>query len=148
LTPSGQCVARLAAQGLSTPRLANRLYLSTKTVESHLTRIYRKLDISRRSELGEDMVTQDVPVDVRDLMPRLRQDLETLVRIPSVSVPGRIDPPLLEAFELTSRLFADAGVNVGRLDLPDTAPVVTGEIPPPPGAPTVLLYSHYDTDIP
>jgi acetylornithine deacetylase/succinyl-diaminopimelate desuccinylase-like protein len=77
-------------------------------------------------------------------MPQLRQDLEDLVRIPSVSVPGVIDEPLLEAFELTSRLFADAGVEVGRLDLPDTAPVVVGSIPAPPGAPTVLLYSHYD----
>jgi acetylornithine deacetylase/succinyl-diaminopimelate desuccinylase-like protein len=74
----------------------------------------------------------------------LRRDLEALVRIPSVSVPGRIDEPLLAAFEMTSQLFADAGVTVGRLDLPDTAPVVTGEIPAPPGAPTVLLYSHYD----
>lgn len=80
----------------------------------------------------------------RALMPELRRDLETLVRIPSVSVPGVIDATLLDAFELTSRLFADAGVEVGRLDLPDTAPVVTGEIPAPPGAPTVLLYSHYD----
>jgi acetylornithine deacetylase/succinyl-diaminopimelate desuccinylase-like protein len=33
---------------------------------------------------------------------------------------------------------------VGRLDLPDTAPIVVGHIPAPPGAPTVLLYSHYD----
>jgi acetylornithine deacetylase/succinyl-diaminopimelate desuccinylase-like protein len=41
-------------------------------------------------------------------------------------------------------LFADVGVEVGRLDLPDTAPVVVGQIPAPPGAPTVLLYSHYD----
>ena len=77
-------------------------------------------------------------------MPELRRDLEALVRIPSVSVPGRIDEPLLAAFEMTSKLFADAGVTVGRLDLPDTAPVVTGEIAAPPGAPTVLLYSHYD----
>jgi acetylornithine deacetylase/succinyl-diaminopimelate desuccinylase-like protein len=77
-------------------------------------------------------------------MAGLRRDLEALVRIPSVSVPGRIDRPLLEAFEMTSRLFADAGVAVERLDLPDTAPVVTGSIPAPPGAPTVLLYSHYD----
>ena len=77
-------------------------------------------------------------------MPELRRDLEALVRIPSVSVPGQLDQPLLEAFELTTRLFADAGVAVGRLDLPDTAPVVIGEIPAPPGAPTVLLYSHYD----
>src|SRR3954451_19595324 len=85
-----------------------------------------------------------VPDDVRQLMPGLRRDLEDLVRIPSVSVPGELGAPLLEAFETTSRLFADAGVAVGRLDLPDTAPVLVGEIPPPPGAPTVLLYSHYD----
>src|SRR3954449_12139465 len=83
-------------------------------------------------------------VDVRKLMPDLRRDLEALVRIPSVSVPDELGEPLLEAFEMTSRLFADAGVAVGRLDLPDTAPVVVGEIPAPPGAPTVLLYSHYD----
>ena len=86
----------------------------------------------------------DAAAAVRALMPGLRRDLETLVRIPSVSVPGRIDPPLLEAFELTSSLFADAGVAVERLDLPDTAPAVVGEIPAPPDAPTVLLYSHYD----
>lgn len=78
------------------------------------------------------------------LIPQLRQDLEDLVRIPSVSVPGEIGQPLLDAFEMTSKLLADAGVEVGRLDLPDTAPVVTGHIPAPPGAPTVLLYSHYD----
>jgi acetylornithine deacetylase/succinyl-diaminopimelate desuccinylase-like protein len=81
---------------------------------------------------------------VRALMQKLRQDLEDLVRIPSVSVPGQVGAPLLEAFEATSRLFAEAGVDIGRLDLPGTAPVVVGEIPAPPGAPTVLLYSHYD----
>ena len=82
--------------------------------------------------------------NARALMPELRRELEALVRIPSVSAPGRIDQPLLDAFEMTSRLFAEAGVAVDRLDLPDTAPVVTGTIPAPPGAPTVLLYSHYD----
>ena len=81
---------------------------------------------------------------MHDLMPQLRADLEELVRIPSVSVPGEIGPDLLAAFELTSRLFADAGVAVDRIDLPDTAPLLVGEIPAPPGAPTVLLYSHYD----
>jgi cysteinylglycine-S-conjugate dipeptidase len=77
-------------------------------------------------------------------MNQLRADLEALVRIPSVSVPGEVGPDLLRAFDLTSALFAGAGVSVGRLDLPDTAPVLVGEIPAPPGAPTVLLYSHYD----
>jgi acetylornithine deacetylase/succinyl-diaminopimelate desuccinylase-like protein len=77
-------------------------------------------------------------------MPSLKSDFDELVRIPSVSVPGRIDDPLLEAHDMVARLFRDAGVEVGRLDLPDTAPVVVGHIPAPPGAPTVLLYSHYD----
>ncbi len=81
---------------------------------------------------------------VRELMPGLRRDLDDLVRIPSVSGAGRPEGPLLEACELTMRLFRDAGAQVRTLDLPDTAPVVIGEIPPPPGAPTVLLYSHYD----
>src|SRR5919112_5472930 len=85
-----------------------------------------------------------VAADVRKLVPDLRRDLEDLVRIPSISGPGELGEPLLAAFEMTSQLFADAGVAVGRLDLPDTAPVVVGEIPAPPGAPTVLLYSHYD----
>ena len=90
------------------------------------------------------MATEHIGAEVGRLMPELRRDLEALVRIPSVSAPGRIDQPLLDAFELTSRLFAEAGVAVGRLDLAGTAPVVTGEIAAPPGAPTVLLYSHYD----
>jgi acetylornithine deacetylase/succinyl-diaminopimelate desuccinylase-like protein len=77
-------------------------------------------------------------------MPELTRDLVDLARIPSVSVPGQIDDALLEAHDMVARLFADAGVEVGRLELPDTAPVVVGHIPAPPGAPTVLLYSHYD----
>ena len=89
-------------------------------------------------------MTGDIAASVRELMPELRSELKALARIPSVSAPGRLDQPLLEAFDATSRLFADAGVEVGRLDLPATAPVVTGQIPAPPGAPTVLLYSQYD----
>jgi acetylornithine deacetylase/succinyl-diaminopimelate desuccinylase-like protein len=42
-------------------------------------------------------------------------------------------------------LLRDAGVaELGSLELPDTAPVITGELPGPDGAPTVLLYGHYD----
>ncbi|HZO36627.1 MAG TPA: M20/M25/M40 family metallo-hydrolase [Solirubrobacteraceae bacterium] len=85
-----------------------------------------------------------MPTPVAELLPQLRRDLEDLVRIPSVSVPGRIDATLLEAHDMVARLFADAGVDVGRLDLPGTAPVVVGHIPAPLGAPTVLLYGHYD----
>ena len=84
---------------------------------------------------------------VSELMPGLQSDLARLVAIPSISSPGYPEPhqPLLDAYALTVELLRDAGVqNLGALELPDTAPVITGEIPAPDGAPTVLLYSHYD----
>lgn len=81
-------------------------------------------------------------------MTGLRDDLARLVAIPSVSAlgyPAETRPALQEAYEEVVKLFADAGVTMlDPLELPDTAPVVMGEIPPPEGAPTVLLYSHYD----
>ena len=88
-----------------------------------------------------------IPVTVKSLLPQLRRELGQLVRIPSVSAPGYPEPrrPLLEAYETILGLMRDAGVErLGSLELPDTAPVVTGEIPGPDGSPTVLLYGHYD----
>jgi DNA-binding CsgD family transcriptional regulator len=45
-------IARLAAQGRTTPEIAARLTVSTRTVESHLGRIYFKLGVSGRAELA------------------------------------------------------------------------------------------------
>lgn len=84
---------------------------------------------------------------VAGLMPQLRADLGALVGIPSVSTFGYPEPRehVLAAADAVTALLRDAGVQeLGTLDLPDTAPVVTGSIPAPPGAPTVLLYGHYD----
>jgi DNA-binding NarL/FixJ family response regulator len=44
-------VARLAAKGLSNRDIAARLFVSTRTVENHLHRVYSKLGISTRKEL-------------------------------------------------------------------------------------------------
>jgi acetylornithine deacetylase/succinyl-diaminopimelate desuccinylase-like protein len=82
------------------------------------------------------------------LLPRLEDELAALVAIPSISgldYPAETRPALLEAYEEVARLFAGAGVTIlDPLELPETAPVLMGEIPAPEGAPTVLLYSHYD----
>jgi DNA-binding NarL/FixJ family response regulator len=45
-------VARLAARGLTTPQIAERLTLSARTVECHLGRAYYKLGVSGRAELA------------------------------------------------------------------------------------------------
>jgi DNA-binding CsgD family transcriptional regulator len=46
-------VARLAATGLSSQQIADRLVISVRTVDNHLHRVYRKLGISRRAELAK-----------------------------------------------------------------------------------------------
>jgi DNA-binding CsgD family transcriptional regulator len=44
-------VAALAADGFTNRQIARRLHVTMSTVEQHLTRIYRKLEIRRRTEL-------------------------------------------------------------------------------------------------
>lgn len=55
LTPSEQRVAELAATGMTNREVAAHLFISPKTVEANLSRIYRKLDIHSRAELGGRM---------------------------------------------------------------------------------------------
>jgi DNA-binding CsgD family transcriptional regulator len=55
LTASERRVALLAAEGKSNPEIAQQLYVSRKTVESHLSAIYRKLSINSREQLTHSM---------------------------------------------------------------------------------------------
>lgn len=55
LTPTEQHVAELTASGLTNREVAVALYVSPKTVEAHLSRVYRKLGIRSRAELGRHM---------------------------------------------------------------------------------------------
>ena len=97
---------------------------------------------------GTPIVTHgEMAATVRGLMPRLKTELAELVALPSISAPGYPEPrqPLLDTHDLVVTLLREAGVaELGSLELPDTAPVITGELPAPDGAPTVLLYGHYD----
>jgi DNA-binding CsgD family transcriptional regulator len=56
LTPQELQIALIVAEGLSNRDVGARLFLSPKTVEFHLTRIYRKLEIHSRSELVRRIV--------------------------------------------------------------------------------------------
>jgi DNA-binding CsgD family transcriptional regulator len=52
LTPSERRVAEMAAQGPTNREIAQALFVTQRTVEVHLTSIYRKLEISSRSQLA------------------------------------------------------------------------------------------------
>ncbi|MFI0723061.1 M20/M25/M40 family metallo-hydrolase [Streptomyces sp. NPDC021224] len=92
----------------------------------------------------------DLSSTVDSLMEGLTADLARLAAIPSVAFPGYPRAEVERAHDLLVELLRDAGVeHIERLDLPDTAPVIYAEVPPPdPDAPTVLLYGHYDVQPP
>jgi acetylornithine deacetylase/succinyl-diaminopimelate desuccinylase-like protein len=81
-------------------------------------------------------------------MPALKQELADLVAVPSLSewgYPEHTHANLVATYDALVGLVRSAGVDrIQSLELPGTAPILTGEIPGPAGAPTVLLYGHYD----
>lgn len=100
------------------------------------------------------MSIEDLTTRTAAEFPRIRSDLESLVRIPSVSAPA-FDPQHLEdSAAAVAQLFRDAGlpeVEVVRVTGPDGrpgAPAVLAHRPAPAGAPTVLLYAHHDVQPP
>jgi acetylornithine deacetylase/succinyl-diaminopimelate desuccinylase-like protein len=79
------------------------------------------------------------------MMPELLADLEHLVSIPSVAFPGYPPEPVAQMADEALRLFREAGfANAELQEVPTGYPPVYGEIPGPDGAPTVMLYAHYD----
>lgn len=61
LTPTEERLARLVADGASNKEIASAMFLSVATVEAHLTRIYRKLDMRSRSELTRWVADRAAP---------------------------------------------------------------------------------------
>ena len=99
-----------------------------------------------RTATGDTALTSEsIASTIDKLMPQLTADLVQLSRIPSISEASFPPEPVHRAHGLVVELLRDAGLtHVDTLDLPGTFPIITGEIPAPAGAPTVLLYGHYD----
>jgi DNA-binding CsgD family transcriptional regulator len=61
LTPQELQIARLAASGLTNKQIAERLFLSPRTVSGHLYRIFPKLGITGRAALRDALDAMDGP---------------------------------------------------------------------------------------
>ena len=87
---------------------------------------------------------------VRGLMPRAKDDLAELVSFKSVADPKQFPPEECEkAAQWVVDAFAAAGLQDVRMSMtPDGSNCVHGHAPAPEGAPTVLLYCHYDVQPP
>ncbi len=91
------------------------------------------------------MPIEEIRLGAEGLMADVTEDLAALVRLPSCAFPGFPAEPVLETAEAVVDLFHRYGVPSARLlEVPGGYPAIYAEIPPPPGAPTLLLYAHYD----
>ncbi|NLA66315.1 MAG: M20/M25/M40 family metallo-hydrolase, partial [Leucobacter sp.] len=89
-----------------------------------------------RIELGERIAA---------LMPRAIDELTELVAIPSIADERIIDPAeCVRAAEWVREAFRAEGIPAELALTPDGTYAVIGHRPAPAGAPTVLLYCHYD----
>jgi acetylornithine deacetylase/succinyl-diaminopimelate desuccinylase-like protein len=89
-------------------------------------------------------MSDDLRARVHDLMPRVREELEALVRIESVWDDPVRRPEVHRSADAVADLFRRAGF--ARVDVVSEggAPAVIARHPAPEGAPTVLLYAHHD----
>ncbi|TMU99030.1 dipeptidase [Streptomyces sp. DASNCL29] len=87
---------------------------------------------------------------VAALQPRARAELAELVAFKSVADPAQFPPGECEAAArwVADALRAEGFEDVALLDTPDGTQSVYGFLPGPAGAPTVLLYAHYDVQPP
>ena len=66
LTPTEERVAELVGEGLSNPQIGERLFVSRRTVQTHVSNTFRKLSLSSRAELAAAMIRRQGEIEAED----------------------------------------------------------------------------------
>ncbi len=61
LTPMEETVTELVAEGLTNPEIGSRLHISRRTVETHLSHVFRKVDCTSRAQLAAEFTKRAAP---------------------------------------------------------------------------------------
>jgi DNA-binding CsgD family transcriptional regulator len=64
LTPQQAQIATMVAEGRTNKSIANSMFLSPRTIEFHLSHVYRKLDVNNRTQLARALLTASGAVSV------------------------------------------------------------------------------------
>ncbi|MFI1016927.1 dipeptidase [Streptomyces sp. NPDC020965] len=96
------------------------------------------------------MSADPIAETIASLLPRAKAELAELVSFASVADPAQYPKSECEAAArwCADTLRAEGFTDVAVLDTPDGTQSVYGHLPGPAGAPTVLLYAHYDVQPP
>ena len=84
---------------------------------------------------------------IAELLPQLRQDLEALTRIPSISLDAFDQAHVEASAQAVAELLRTEGLDV-EIVREGGRPAVIGHADGPEGAPTVMLYAHHDVQPP
>lgn len=91
------------------------------------------------------MINKEICILIQDLMPEVVKDLKDLIKYQSVAFPGYPEQPVYSMANATVELLNRYGLRDAHLiEISNGYPAIFGELPAPPGMPTILLYSHYD----
>ena len=82
LSETEERVAALAAQGRSNRQIAAELYVSVRTVEAHLSHVYRKLGVRRRAELARHWSQRSAAPKPRATLPKCSSSRVSLPSLP------------------------------------------------------------------